>query len=146
MQMILIVEDEYGAAEIMQLVLEAEGYEVLIASNGKEAMEIVESGKVPKLIFSDFMMPVMNGGEFGKLVARSEQLDETPFVFMSGTSEDVVRQYYDNYDDFLIKPFSIDDLLNTVSRLIDVRVTTRKSPRSSESSIQGLLKKIKISK
>nr|WP_312374742.1 response regulator [Delftia acidovorans] len=144
MQLILIVEDEYGAAEIMQLVLGAEGYEVLVASNGKEAMEIIESGKVPDLIISDFMMPVMNGGEFGRFVDRNEQLDKTPFVFMSGTSEDVVRQVYENYDDFLVKPFDIDALLNTVSRLINVDVTMRKASRSAESSVQGLLKKIKL--
>lgn len=70
MKMILIVEDEYGNAEILQLLLEAEGYRVALASNGQQALDILRTSENPALILSDFMMPVMNGGEFGQALSK----------------------------------------------------------------------------
>lgn len=118
MKLVLIVEDEYGNAEILQLLLEAEGYRVALASNGKQALDILRSGEPPALILSDFMMPIMNGGEMGTLIKQDAALAPIPFVFMSGTSEDVVRRAFQGYDAFLVKPIELDSLLATIQRLI----------------------------
>src|SRR5690606_24763924 len=111
MRLVLIVEDEYGNAEILQLLLEAEGYRVAVTSNGKQALDMLRDGEKPALILSDFMMPIMNGGEFGQAVRQDEKLDQVPFVFMSATSEDVVQRVFKDYDAFLVKPVQIDPLL-----------------------------------
>ena len=118
MKMILIVEDEYGNAEILRLLLEAEGYRVALASNGKNALEILRDGEKPSLILSDFMMPIMNGGEFGQAVSQDHTLSQIPFIFMSATSQDVVRRAFNGYDAFLVKPIEFDSLLLVVKRLI----------------------------
>src|SRR6478672_6667275 len=118
MKLVLIVEDEYGNAEVLQLLLEAEGYRVSLASNGKQALEILRDGEQPDLILSDFMMPVMNGGEFGSLIRQDAALRQIPFVFMSGTSEEVVRRAFQDYDAFLVKPVEVDGLLAVIERLL----------------------------
>lgn len=144
MNMVLIVEDEYGNAEILQLLLEAEGYRVAVASNGKHALDILRDGEKPALILSDFMMPIMNGGEFGQVVRQDEAFAQIPFVFMSATSEDVVRRVFDGYDAFLVKPIEIDSLLALVRRLIAEGRPPPASRERVEQSMRQLLKGISM--
>lgn len=118
MKLVLVVEDEYGNAEVLQLLLETAGYRVASASNGKAALALLE-GERPALILSDFMMPTMNGGELGQAVRSQPALAQIPFIFMSGTSEDVVRASFSDYDAFLVKPFEVDALLLLVAQLME---------------------------
>lgn len=143
MKLVLVVEDEYGNAEILQLLLEAAGYRVATASNGKAALELLE-GEKPSLILSDFMMPTMNGGELGEAVRANPALAHIPFVFMSATSEDVVRQAFRNYDAFVRKPFQMATLLPIVARFT---ANGRPAPPTSEEvgeSVRQLLKGIEL--
>lgn len=142
MKMILVVEDEYGNAEILQLLLEAEGYRVALASNGKQALEILRDGEKPALILSDFMMPIMNGGEFGQAVSQDSALDHIPFVFMSATSQDVVRRVFAGYDAFLVKPIEFDSMLVILKRLMAQGPPTRRANGPVEESMRYLLKGI----
>lgn len=146
MKLVLIVEDEYGNAEILQLFLEAEGYRVAVASNGKQALEILKEGEKPALILSDFMMPVMNGGEFGQAISQDEALGQIPFVFMSATSEDVVRRAFQGYDAFLVKPYDLDSLLRTLKRLMgDGSAPSQSNGQVEvEESVRHLLKGIHL--
>ncbi|WP_431261806.1 response regulator [Roseateles chitinivorans] len=116
MKLILIVEDEYGAAEILQLILEAHGYRVTSVSNGRAAMEML-GGERPAVIVSDFMMPHMTGGEFGTLIRQTPHWADIPFMFISGTNEEVVQKSFGDYDGFLSKPFDIDVMLAMVADL-----------------------------
>lgn len=143
MKLVLIVEDEFGNAEVMRLLLESAGYRVANASNGKAALELL-AGEKPSVIVSDFMMPTMNGAELGEAVRRNPTLSHTPFIFMSGTSEQVVRQSFRDYDAFLVKPFSVDTLLMLVARFVE---NGRPSPPTSEEvgdSMRHLLKGIQL--
>lgn len=142
MHMVLVVEDEFGNAEVTQLLLEAEGYRVAVASNGKQALEIMASGEKPALILSDFMMPIMNGGELGQLIRQDEVLERIPFVFMSGTSEDTVRRSFQGYDAFLAKPIELDSLLRVIGSLIETGRPTSPAPGQIEKSVKHLLKGI----
>ena len=144
MKMILVVEDEYGNAEILQLLLEAEGYRVATASNGKQALELLENGERPALILSDFMMPVMNGGELGQIVSADESLRQITFIFMSGTLKEVVRRAFDGYDEFIVKPFELDSLLPVIKRLIESGRTKPAPHEGVEESLRHLLKGIQI--
>ena len=143
MQLVLVVEDEYGNAEILQLLLEAAGYRIAIASNGKVALELLE-GEKPALILSDFMMPIMNGGELGHAVRRNPALARIPFVFMSGTSEDVVRQAFRDYDAFLPKPFRIEALLPIVERFVANGRAPQPSSEEVGESMRQLLKGMQV--
>jgi two-component system phosphate regulon response regulator PhoB len=117
MKLVLVIEDEYANAEVLRILLEAEGYRVAIATNGSAALELLEQEK-PALVLSDFMMPTMNGASLGVAVRCHEALADVPFVMMSGTSEAVVRALFNDYDAFLTKPFEADALLAVVARLM----------------------------
>ena len=119
MKLVLLVEDEYGNAEVIQLLLETAGYRVATASNGKAALELLAGGEKPAVILSDFMMPTMHGGEFGVAVRSNPTLAQIPFIFMSGTNEQVVWKAFSDYDAFLIKPFEVDVLLRLVARFVE---------------------------
>jgi len=143
MQLILIVEDEYGAAEILQLILEAHGYRVASASNGKAALEQL-AGERPAVIVSDFMMPHMNGAELGTAIRQSPALGEVPFLFISGTNEDVVRKSFGDYDGFLAKPYDVDALLSIVAELAAGGRKQRVRSREVDESMRHLLKGIEL--
>ncbi|MFN4118969.1 response regulator [Acidovorax sp.] len=139
MKLVLIVEDEYGNAEVMQLLLEAEGYRVAVASNGRQALEILRNGEQPALILSDYMMPIMNGGEFGAAIKQDPALSQIPFVFMSGTNEEVVRRVFQAYDAFLAKPVELEPLLAVLQSLMaDAPQTQAQAERVQESMRQVL--------
>ena len=144
MKLVLIVEDEYGNAEILQLLLEAEGYRVVAASNGRQALDLLRDGEKPALILSDFMMPVMNGGEFGLAVRQDAALAHLPFIFMSATSEDVVRRIFQDYDAFMVKPVEIDPLLILVKRLIADGRQKRDDNELAEESMRQVLKDMRV--
>lgn len=116
MKLVLLVEDEYGNAEILQMLLEAEGFRVGTASNGKLALEML-AGEKPSVILTDFMMPHMTGGELGQAVRANPLLEDVPIVVVSGTSEAVVRQSFDDYDAFVDKPYAAEALLSLVRHL-----------------------------
>lgn len=143
MKLVLVVEDEYGNAEVVQLLLEAAGYRVATASNGKDALELLQ-GERPALILSDFMMPTMNGGELGHAVRRHASLAQIPFVFMSGTSEEVVRQAFRDYDAFLPKPFELDVLLPLIARLAENGRPPQPSSKEVGDSMRQLLRGIHL--
>ena len=143
MKLVLVAEDEYGHAEILQLVLEGSGYRVVTAANGNVALELL-AGEKPALILSDFMMPHCNGAELGNAVRNDPALREIPFVFMSGTSEEVVRRSFTDYDAFLPKPFDTDRLIELLERLIAAgRPVATRDPEVDE-SMRQLLKGIKV--
>ena len=114
MKLILLVEDEYGNAEVLDLMLQAEGYRVAVASNGKVALELL-AGEKPAVILSDYMMPFMNGAELGLAVRANPVLEDIPFVMMSGTNESVIQERFGDYDAFVAKPYAAEALLKLVA-------------------------------
>ncbi|URI07233.1 response regulator [Aquincola tertiaricarbonis] len=143
MKLVLVVEDEFGNREVLQLLLEAEGYRVQAASNGKAALALL-AAEVPALILSDFMMPTMNGAELGQAVRADPALGLVPFVFMSATSEQVVRQSFRDYDAFLVKPFDIDTMLALVKRLCTQGRPHQPTSQEVGDSMRQLLKGIEL--
>ncbi len=124
MKLVMIVEDEYAQAEVLQLLLEAHGYRVAVATNGQTALQLCER-ETPALMLSDFMMPVMNGASLGVAVRCHATLAEVPFVIMSGTSEPVVRALFGDYDAFLGKPIEPDAALELIARFVTQGRTAR---------------------
>ncbi|MFG6414721.1 response regulator [Roseateles sp. DC23W] len=142
MQLILVVEDEYGAAEVMELVLAAQGYRVASAPNGKAALDLLATEK-PAVIVSDFMMPHMNGAELGTAVRANSAWSDIPFVFVSGTSEEVVGAAFSDYDCFLSKPADVNRLLGAIRDFIGGR-KPRINAKDVNKSMRHLLKGIEI--
>jgi len=105
---ILIVEDEPSQREILCYNLEAEGYEVLIAENGEEALLVVDEAS-PDIILLDWMMPLVSGIEVCRRLKLNRETREIPIIMLSARSEEVdkVRGLETGADDYMIKPYSV---------------------------------------
>lgn len=116
MKLILIVDDEIDITETFSLLFELHGYAVLTASNGQEALQLLET-HTPDLIISDCMMPVMDGVTFRKRVAANPVFSNTRFILMSAAPErhDLASVTVDR---FLKKPFQFEELFNAVQSLL----------------------------
>ncbi|MFL5285595.1 MAG: response regulator [Rhodopila sp.] len=117
MATVLVVEDEFGIADLIEAVLEDEGHRVLIAVNGKEGLEMLVQER-PDLIFLDYMMPVMNGADLLRGMADDPSLRNIPVVVMSSLPEATVAERCVGYTVFMRKPFKIVDVLSLTARLI----------------------------
>ena len=117
MKTVLVVEDEFGVADLILTALEDEGYRVLKAAHGAQALERLGQEK-PDLIISDFMMPIMDGPTFAAQVKAMDDLAHVPIVMMSAVPETALRARFDRYEVFLQKPFRIDDLVEVVGKAL----------------------------
>lgn len=115
---ILVVEDEFGAADVLMAALEDEGYRVVVAANGRQGLERLGEGR-PDLIIADYMMPIMDGAAMGQAVRANPAWRDIPMIYTSAISEHQVRQRFGDFQAFLRKPFRVDDLLGTVRMLLN---------------------------
>jgi putative two-component system response regulator len=116
---ILIVEDNEVLRQGVQLLLEAEGFKALSASNGREALERLQSAH-PDLILSDISMPVMDGYQLFDKVRAHPQWVAIPFIFLTarGGREDIFNGKQLGAEDYLVKPVNRQELVTAVrSRL-----------------------------
>lgn len=117
---ILVVDDEPGTVDVMIAVLTDARYVVTGVADGRAALASMAS-MAPDLVLLDFVMPVMDGGETLRTMRASAELATVPVVVMSGLPEAIVKRKCRKYEDFLRKPFSLDELLATVRRLTPAR-------------------------
>lgn len=111
---ILVVDDDRAIREILADVLGLEGYPVVTAVNGAEALAQVEHAP-PRLILLDMRMPVMDGWAFAR--ALRERGLELPIVVMTAAQNARAWAREVGADHFLAKPFELDDLIALVQRL-----------------------------
>lgn len=104
---ILLVDDEHDILQLLKDYLELQGYIVLLAQNGEEAIE--KASLCPDLIILDINMPGMDGFEVCK---RLRQHMTCPIIFLTAkvTEQDKINGLMIGGDDYIIKPFSIDEL------------------------------------
>lgn len=110
--MVLVVEDEPAQREILRYNLEAEGFEVVSASNGEEALARV-SEALPDLILLDWMMPHVSGLEVCRRLKARPETRGVPVLMLSARSEelDKVRGLETGADDYMVKPYSVAELM-----------------------------------
>jgi putative two-component system response regulator len=118
-RLVLIVDDSPVIMEILQDGLTQEGYQVVTASNGKQALEKLERIK-PDLIISDLNMPEMDGLSLCLAVHQKPSLAAIPFITMSAESDrGKMRQALQNgASTYIIKPFNLNQLIITVEKLL----------------------------
>ena len=117
---ILVVDDHKDGRESMQALLSREGYTVVTAANGSEALRILYAGLRPCLILMDLMMPVMNGFEFREAQLRDADLARIPFVAYSAVVDIRRDAQHLNADGYLAKPSNSQDVLSVVRRYCPV--------------------------
>ncbi|MDQ4065637.1 MAG: response regulator [Actinomycetota bacterium] len=117
---ILIADDDPVILRLIQVNLELEGYEVLTANNGEEAVTKAMADH-PDLVILDIMMPRLDGYQTCERLKESEDTRDIPIVFLSAKAQqtdiDKGRSY--GVEDYLTKPFDPSELLEVVERLVN---------------------------
>jgi two-component system, OmpR family, KDP operon response regulator KdpE len=113
---ILIVDDESGLRELVRINLEHEGFGVLQAENGAQCLEVVQEHQ-PDLVIMDVMMPEMDGWEACR---RLREFSQVPVLMLTARvqSQDIVTGLDSGADDYLLKPFNMDELMARVRALL----------------------------
>jgi CheY-like chemotaxis protein len=112
---ILLVDDENTIIEVLGYLLQEEGYAVLTAPNGRVALERAAE-KVPDLVITDQMMPVMTGSELFAALQKDPRLQNVPVILMTSTPIAATRSL--RWADFLSKPFAFGDLVKVLRRVL----------------------------
>lgn len=113
---VLIVDDELAIIKFVRANLQAEDYEALTAMNGAEALEAVEM-ELPDLVILDITLPKIDGFE---VCRRLREWSQTPIIMLSarGNDEDKVKCLDLGADDYITKPFSVDELMARVRAVL----------------------------
>jgi CheY-like chemotaxis protein len=119
MATVLIVEDEFAIADLLEMVLTDEGHEVVTASNGRQGLERLTKGPRPDLIISDYMMPVLDGVGMIQTMQRSETQRTIPYILMSSMPEESVRERIDGYAAYIRKPFRLAAMVTLVAAVLN---------------------------
>jgi CheY-like chemotaxis protein len=119
MAKILIAEDERDIRELIAFTLQFAGHEVVTTSNGEEALQAVRAHK-PQLVLLDVRMPRLSGYEVCKEIKADPQTKAIPVIFLSAKGQEAeIRDGYDaGADQYLLKPFSPDQLIEQVNKLL----------------------------
>jgi two-component system response regulator MprA len=112
-----VVDDEPGTIDVLMAVLTDSEYRVTGAANGREALARVAHAP-PDVMLLDVMMPVLDGVATLRALKADPRFEPIKVVMMSGIPESMVKRRCRGYDAFLRKPFSLDDLLATLQRLL----------------------------
>jgi two-component system, OmpR family, alkaline phosphatase synthesis response regulator PhoP len=115
---VLICDDDPVILRLLQVNLEIEGYDVVIAHHGEEAVTMALA-EAPDLVILDIMMPRMDGYEACRQIRSHDETKEVPIVFLSARAQqsDIDKGRAYGVSDYLTKPFDPTDLLEVIERL-----------------------------
>jgi len=122
---ILVVDDEPDFASIVQANLESEGYTVDVAFDGVQGLVKVKETN-PDLVILDVMMPEKDGYKMAKELRNNPKTEEIPIIMLTAVGDHVTTTRYSHADgmsmeadDYLAKPASAEQILDSVNRLLD---------------------------
>jgi two-component system sensor histidine kinase ChiS len=116
---ILVAEDDEMQALFIQEKLQEEGAEVIVVSNGLQALEALEKGH-HSVVILDGLMPEMNGFEALTSIRATPRLKGIPVIMVTamGSEEDIIRGYECGANDYILKPFSEEQLIGRIKSLL----------------------------
>lgn len=113
---ILLVDDDTANLEVLSNVLRSEGYIVVCARNGAEAMACMRNAR-PSVIMLDYVMPTMDGATMAAKLKGDESTRGIAILMTSGLPEEMVRPRCQVYDAFLQKPYDLAEALKSLETL-----------------------------
>ncbi len=144
---VLVADDDSTYRSLLDDLLRKWDFEVVLACNGREALEVMRRDDAPRLIILDWMMPEMDGFEVARTI-RSEKPDESTYILLITSSrkkEDVMKVLVCGADDYLIKPFDPMDLqvhLRTAVRFLHLQEELNELRRSRQGEEIGSARRI----
>lgn len=129
---VLIVDDNPNNIKIIALVLRSLSYNLVVATNGQQAIEMVDRTK-PDLILLDIMMPQMDGYEACKIIKAKPECENVPVIFITALneSESLVRAFEVGGIDYITKPFNKDELISRVKTHLELKLTRDRLEKTS---------------
>lgn len=112
---ILVAEDDGAIIDVMRIILEGEGHEVLHGTTEKEVMTLI-SQKEPQLVFLDIALGTEDGGKITSLIKKSFTSHYLPIIIVSANTQTEKIATRHGADGFLLKPFDIEELLALVAK------------------------------
>lgn len=140
---ILIVDDEPINVQVLENQLRLEGYNILTAENGMEAINIIQTQCIPDLVILDVMMPKMTGYHVCSLIREKYSLYNLPVLLLTAKNQinDIVAGFESGANDYLSKPFDRRELIARVDTLI-----TLKDAVSKHNRLESIQKELEIAK
>ena len=128
---ILLAEDERTLAMIIKDTLDGQGFHVTVADDGEQALRLFNDHK-PDVLVADVMMPRMDGYELVRRIRKSDQ--QTPVIFLTARSavNDVVHGFEMGANDYLKKPFGMQELIVRIKALLGRACTVTQQPVEAE--------------
>jgi CheY-like chemotaxis protein len=121
---VVCIEDEPGVIELIRLILERRGLRVVGAVSGAEGLEVVRQVK-PSLVLLDLMMPGMDGWEVYRRMKADAMMKTIPVIIVTAKAEgidEVLAKHIAKVDDYIKKPFSLQELLQAIERVLNRKV------------------------
>lgn len=119
---VLYIEDEQEMIDLVRLILSRKGYEVMGANGGREGLELVERER-PDLVLLDLMMPDMDGWDVYQQLRTEEVTRQIPVIVITAKAQSidkVLGLHIARVDDYISKPFSPQELVDSVERVLAV--------------------------
>jgi DNA-binding response OmpR family regulator len=120
---IVCIEDEAEMIDLMRLILGRRGFDVRGAMSGAEALKMIREEK-PDLILLDLMMPEMDGWEVYQQIKAEEKTKNIPVIVVTAKAQSIDRVlglHIAKVDDYIAKPFSPQELLNSVEKVLKAK-------------------------
>ena len=116
---ILVVDDDVAINELIKVNLELAGYKVIQANDGIKGFALAKQ-EAPSLVILDVMMPDVDGFTVAKRIRQNEETKDTPILMLTALSQinDKVKGFNIGVDDYLVKPFELEELLVRVRALL----------------------------
>ncbi|WP_422090264.1 response regulator transcription factor [Tenacibaculum ovolyticum] len=116
---ILIVDDEPNIVMTLEYAFKKKGFEVFIARDGSEALEILKNN-IPKIVLLDIMMPNVDGYQTLKYIKETKSLEAMKVVFLTAKNKalDIEKGLSLGADKYLIKPFSVKKIVSEIMELV----------------------------
>lgn len=126
---ILVADDEQEIRNLLDHFLKGQGYEVILASDGNEALKLA-SEKNPQVIILDIKMPGLDGLEVCKRLKEKEQTKLIPVIVITGFEDNKMEALNIGADDFVNKPFDMAEISSRVKSALQIRHLTNELERA----------------
>jgi two-component system response regulator VicR len=116
----MVVDDEPDLLEVVRLILESDGYQVVTAGSGQEALDKMEKEK-PDLVLLDIIMPKMDGWEVFSRIKADPKTTDIPVIMLTAKDQRIdklIGLHVVRVDDYITKPFGRAELLERIKRVL----------------------------
>lgn len=116
----VLVEDDEDTAQLLEFMLVREGFVVHMASNGKDALKLIDSLKPPKIVLLDIMLPFISGFQLLQHIRKKSDWADTPIIMLTSKRDEsaIVRAMEAGASDYVLKPFNWGELIARIKRFL----------------------------